>query len=83
MFLGYAQNHTVGTYRMLNLRTKRILLIREVIWLKNNYGEYLSRKENTKSETYILQDDDKSYNWDHVKNDTVHNEVKTKNVRTE
>ena len=31
MFLGYAQNNTGGTYRMLNINTKRIILIREII----------------------------------------------------
>ena len=35
MLLGYAQNYTGGTYRMLNLRTKRIVLSCDVIWLKN------------------------------------------------
>ena len=38
MFLGYAQNHTNSTYRMLNLRTKWILLSRDVIWLNKTYG---------------------------------------------
>ena len=32
MFLGYVQNHTGGTYHMLNLRTKRIALCCDVIW---------------------------------------------------
>ena len=39
MFLGYAQNHTGGTYRMLNLHTKHIVLSRDIIWIKKNYGE--------------------------------------------
>ena len=67
MVLGYAQNHTVGTYLMLNLRTKFILISRDIIWLNKAYGEYVSRKENTNSDTYILQDEENSYNWDSVK----------------
>ena len=39
MFLGYAQNHTGGTYRMLKLRTKIILLSHGVICLKKSYRE--------------------------------------------
>ena len=33
MFLGYAQNHTGSTYHMLNIRTKRIVLICDVVRL--------------------------------------------------
>ena len=44
MFLGYDQNHTSGTYRMLNLCTKFIKLSRDGIWLHKTYGEYVSRK---------------------------------------
>ena len=32
-FLGYAPNNTGGTYRILNLRTKCIVLRRDIIWL--------------------------------------------------
>ena len=83
MFLGYAQNHTGNTYRMLNLCTKIIVLSRDVIWLNKTYGKYISRKQNTKSDTYILQDEDKSYDWDHGKIDPVKKTVKTDNVKTE
>ena len=55
MFLGYAQNYTGGTYHMLNIRSKHIVLSRDVIWLNKNYGEYVSRKENTKTDSYEKQ----------------------------
>ena len=64
---------------MLNLCTKCTVLIRDVIWLNETYSEYLSRKENTKENTYILQDEEGSYNWDNVKMDPV----KTENLKTE
>ena len=38
VFLGYAQNHTGGTYRMLNVLSKRILLSRDSICLNKTYG---------------------------------------------
>ena len=44
MFLDYAKNHTGGKYRMLNLRSKRILLSHDVIWINKTQGEYISRK---------------------------------------
>ena len=44
VFLGYAQNHTGGTYRMLNICTKLIVLSSEVIWINKIYGQYVSRK---------------------------------------
>ena len=44
MLLGYAQKHTGGTYYMLNKRTKRIVISRDVIWNNKTYGEYISRK---------------------------------------
>ena len=40
-------------------------------------------KENTKIDTYILQYEDDSNNWAHVKIDPFKNEVNTKNVKTE
>ena len=44
MFIGYAQNNKGGTYHMLNLHTKIIILSCDVIWLNKTYGEYVSRK---------------------------------------
>ena len=71
MFLGYTQNHTSGTYRMLNLCTKHIVLSRDIILLNKTYREYVSRKYNTKAEDYILQCEDDSYNWANIKIDHV------------
>ena len=42
MLLGYAQNHMGGTYRMLNLCTKIIILVCNVICLNKTYDEYVS-----------------------------------------
>ena len=83
MFLSYAQNHTGGTYHMLNLRTKRIVPSRDIIWLNKTYGDYISSKEKTKANYYILQNEDEYYKWAHVKIDPVRNEVNTENVKTE
>ena len=51
--------------------------------VKKPNREYMSRKENTKSHSYILQIQDESYKWDHVKIDPAKNEVNIENVKTE
>ena len=37
---------------------KHIILSRDAIWLNKTYGEYISRRENTKAISYILQYED-------------------------
>ena len=67
----------------VNLGTNFIALSRDVIWINKTYVEYVSRKENTKEDTYTLQDEDKSYNWAHIQINPVNNEVKNESVKTE
>ena len=56
IFLGYENNCAGGTYRMINIRTKIIILSCDIIWLNKTYVEYLPRKENTNADTYTLKD---------------------------
>ena len=60
ILLYYAYNNTGGTYRMLNLRTKRTVPSHGIIRLNKTHGDYVSRKEHTKAKHYILQDEDES-----------------------
>ena len=39
MFVGYSDNHSNLTYRMLNLRTHKILISRDVIWMNRLFGD--------------------------------------------
>ena len=48
---------------------------------KKTYSEYISRKENTKATSYILQDEENSFNWDHIKMDPVNTESMTENLK--
>ena len=66
---------------MLNLCTKHIILSCDLIWLKTIYGEYVSRKENNKADSYNLQNEENSYQLAHLKINHVKNEVKTENVK--
>ena len=68
---------------MFNLCTKYIVISRDFIWLNKTYGKYISGKENTRSDTYILKDEDKYYNWANRKIGPVKNEVKTENINIE
>ena len=74
MFLGYAQKHMGGTYHMLNLRTKCIVLSHDIIWLNKTYSEYVSRQEYTKSDSYILQSEYESHKWYQVNIDNFKTE---------
>ena len=68
---------------MLNIRTKCIVLSCDVIWIKKTCGEYVSRKDHTKADSNILQDEDESNKWAYVKNDPVNNEVKNEDAKAE
>ena len=39
--------------------------------MKKTYREYVSRKENNNANSYVLQDEDESNDWAHIKIDTV------------
>ena len=75
------KNHTNVTYQIINLHTKDIVLIRDIIWLDKTHRYNVSIKENTKANAYIIQDEDESYNWAHVKPNPVNIEVITGNVQ--
>ena len=40
MFVGYPPSHACDVYKMFNLETKRIILSRDITWLKKTYGEW-------------------------------------------
>ena len=65
------KTHTGDAYRMLNLHTKHIVLIGDIIWMNKTYVDDISNKENTRAKTSILQYGDNSYNWAHVRIDPI------------
>jgi hypothetical protein len=44
MFVGYSVHHTNDAYRMLNLDTKSIIQSRNIIWLNEEYHDWMERK---------------------------------------
>ncbi len=69
LFLGYAENHARGTYRLLNLKNNQVVLSRDVFFLKKRYGEWAQVKnpaiidvrdkeeENLEQEAEVMKDD--------------------------
>ena len=41
---------------MFDLCTKFIVLIHDITWMNKTCGEYISRPENSKYDSYILED---------------------------
>ncbi len=58
IFLGYAVNHAGDVYRMLKLATNKILVSRDIIWLKQNYGDWARAKSATTSDEELDDDDE-------------------------
>ena len=44
MGLGYARNHPVGTYRVLNLKAGKIIITCDVLFLRKSYGDWETDK---------------------------------------
>ena len=83
MFLSYDWNYEYVTCGILNIYTKNIVQIHDLICMNITYGKYASRQKHTKADSYILPDEDKYNNWDNNEIDTVKTEIFNirKNVR--
>ena len=44
MYLGRAKDHAADTYKLLNIKTERVIVSRDVIWLDKVYGEVAGTK---------------------------------------
>ena len=49
-FLGYPEDHTSDTFRIMKVQTKTIFLSRYVKWLGKTYGEYFGTKTTRNTE---------------------------------
>jgi hypothetical protein len=62
MLVGYADNHTGDCYEMLNWKTSRILVTRDVLWLKRMYfGNFKGELQKDKS-IMTLQEEEENIN---------------------
>ena len=45
MLVGFSTKHGKGTYRFLNIKTKRIIYSRDIVWTDKYYGEFFKVKD--------------------------------------
>ena len=70
MFVEYADNHAGNVYRFVNMKTKKIILSRDVTWLNKLYGDM-----------YKQNDIAKKYNFEDIQNTDTFIEIETENEK--
>jgi hypothetical protein len=40
LWVGYPTNHAEDVYKFMNLKTKKVIMSRNIIWLNKKYAEY-------------------------------------------
>ena len=78
IFVGYAEDHSGDTYRMMNVNTKKIIMSRDVRWLNKMYGKWAKQYETKLDPDDIIPDDVISSEVKEVEDDE--NELKEVNV---
>ena len=58
MMLGPAEHHTHDTCRMWNLKTRRVIITRDIRWLDISYGDYYKRSTPEYTQIMMLPTDD-------------------------
>ena len=58
LFLGYARNHARNVYRMLNLKTRKVILTRDVRWTGKMYKDKVNKPSKTFIEELSTDNDD-------------------------
>jgi hypothetical protein len=56
IFVSYLDNHYHDTYRLLNIKKKKIIESRDVRWTGKMYGTYKKKEENENEEESNEQD---------------------------
>ena len=71
-FLGYPEEHSSDTFRIMKVKTKTICFSRDVKWLGKTYGEYFGTKINKNTEdTQFESSDDKEIELTRIKKSKV------------
>jgi hypothetical protein len=72
MLVGYADYHTGDCYKMLNWKTKRILVTRDVLWLKRTYfGNFKGELQKDKSIVTLHEEENITDTLIPVEEDTI------------
>ena len=88
MFLGYASNHAGNVYRMLNLKTRKVLITRDVRWLEKSEkkkNEEVGSDDDGFEPSMTRDDEERDDEQDNVeRNDDEENEnVQVEETRVE
>ena len=54
IFVGYADDHAGNVFRFINIRTKQIILSRDIQWLNSFWKEYKKRKEEMTQRNWLM-----------------------------
>ena len=66
-FMGYAENHAPDDHKMLNLRTNKVVISRDVRWMKRSYGDY--KDQSAIQVTVKKSESDDDDDWDESDDD--------------
>jgi hypothetical protein len=61
MFVGYSDDHPEKTYRLVNVKTLRVIMSRDLKWLGIMWGAYKLRNvknDNKQSESNVMDNED-------------------------
>jgi hypothetical protein len=75
MYLGHADNHAGDVYRMLNLKTERVITTRDVRWLKTSYASWKKQQNDDNQEEPESENDSENEEYRAVKEE---NEINCK-----
>jgi hypothetical protein len=68
MLVNYAENHQSNVYRMWDLKTHRIVISRDILWLNKSYGDFIQDK---KTDVDNAINDDELYEQEEPQNTTT------------
>lgn len=57
MFVGFAKDHSTGVFRLYNFETGKVIILRNVIWLKKLFGEHFKVTTDKEEEKGIIYED--------------------------
>ena len=58
IMVGYNPDHPNGTYRMLDLKTRKVILSRDVRWIGKNYRKWRQTRKELESDSEEESEED-------------------------
>ena len=80
VFVGYARNHAGNVYRMFNMKTNKVMITRDIIWIGKFYGDYMGITK--KNVTHLMDGHDISHDSEGEELDETHQTTTAPAVET-